>query len=49
MIKSEPIHTFAGQTVGDLVEEYLHLISQYKKLAIRHDSLVDWINNNNKQ
>lgn len=48
MIKSERIHTFTGSTVGDLVEHYLDLISQYRKLAIRHDDLIDWINNYNK-
>lgn len=49
MVKSEPVHKFAGTTVGDLVEHYLDLIAQYRKLAIRHDDLVNWINNYNKE
>ena len=48
MIKAEPVKQFHGTKVGDLVESYLELISQYRKLAIRHDDLVDWINKNNK-
>ena len=49
MVKSEPVHKFTGTTVGDLVEHYLDLIAQYRKLAIRHDDLVNWINNYNKE
>ena len=49
MVKSEPVHKFTGTTVGDLFEHYLDLIAQYRKLAIRHDDLVNWINNYNKE
>ena len=49
MIRAEPVKQFNGKKVGDLVESYLDLISQYRKLSIRHNDLVDWINKNNKQ
>lgn len=49
MIRAEPVKKFNGKKVGDLVESYLDLISQYRKLSIRHNDLVDWINKNNKQ
>lgn len=48
MIRAEPVKQFNGKKVGDLVESYLDLISQYRKLSIRHNDLVDWINKNNK-
>ena len=48
MIKAEPVQPFTGKKVGDLVESYLNLITQYRKLSIRHNDLVDWINKNNK-
>ena len=48
MIRAEPVDPFIGSTVGDLVHSYLDLIFQYKKLSIRHNDLVDFINKNNK-
>ena len=48
MIRAEPIDPFIGSTVGDLVHSYIDLITQYKKLSIRHNDLVDFINKHNK-
>lgn len=48
-VKAEKPPVFNGKTVGDLVDYNLDLLSAYNKLSIRHDALVDWINNYNKK
>ena len=47
-VKSELPPVFMGKTVADLVDYNLDLLSQYRKLSIRHDALVDWVYNKNK-
>ena len=47
-VKSDLPPVFMGKTVADLVDYNLDLLSQYRKLSIRHDALVDWIYNKNK-
>lgn len=48
-VRAEKPPVFNGKTVGDLVDYNLDLLSAYNKLSIRHDALVDWINNYNKK
>ena len=49
VIKAEKPPVFNGKTVGDLVDYNLDLLASYNKLSIRHNALVDWINNYNKK
>lgn len=48
-MKAEKPPVFNGKTVGDLVDYSLDLLTSYNKLSIRHDALVNWINDYNKK
>lgn len=48
-VKAEKPPVFNGKTVGDLVDYSLDLLTSYNKLSIRHDALVNWINDYNKK
>lgn len=37
-------NVFTGKTVADLVDAHIDLLNLYKQGQIRHNELIDWLN-----